>query len=229
MKVFLNNGTVNTNSLPYYYQYVNTDSISGTWYDENGDSVDGSTLGTVNNFLREPPNIVLGVTSEYKYFYTFSYMSGVEAEPTDATISYKTVYKNKFGWGEISSNALKLGANVFLGNNFYYNTVGNNFYSNTVGNNFNSNTVGNDFNHNTVGNNFYSNTVGNYYKNNHVEDGCSNLNFSTNGTSSSYVQKYRVLAGTAPSSIQIVNVTVGNTIPYNIKQTEANTISVSAA
>ena len=292
MKVFLNNGTVNTNSLPYYYQYVNTSSISGTWYDENGDSVDGSTLGTVNNFLREPPNIVLGVTSEYKYFYTFSYMSGVEAEPTDATISYKTVYKNKFGWGEISSNALKLGANVFLGNNFnsntvgnnfysntvgnnfnsntvgnnfnsntvgndfnsntvgnnfyantvgnyfnsntagndfYYNTVGNNFYSNTVGSNFNSNTVGNDFNHNTVGNNFYSNTVGNYYKNNHVEDGCSNLNFSTNGTSSSYVQKYRVFAGTAPDSVQIVNVTAGNTIPYNVKQTGANTISVSAA
>ena len=125
-----------------------------------------------------------------------------------------------------------------VGNSFNYNTVGNNFYSNTVGNYFNyntvgnyfySNTVGNSFNYNTVGNDFYSNTVGNYYCYNHIEDGVSKLNFNVNGTSSSYVQKYRVLAGTAPTSSQTVAVTTGNVIPYNIKLTDANTISISAA
>ena len=116
-----------------------------------------------------------------------------------------------------------------IGNSFNYNTIGNGFNYNTIGNNFNYNTIGNNFNSNTIGNDFYSNTIGNYYKWNHVEDGCQNLIFSTNGTSSSCVQKYRVLAGTAPSSTQTVSVTAGNAIPYNIKQTGANAISVSAA
>ena len=129
-------------------------------------------------------------------------------------------------------NSNTVGTNFYsntVGNFFNSNTVGNYFYSNTVGNYFYSNTVGNSFNSNTVGNTFYSNTVGNYYRYNHVEDGCQNLSFTVNGTSSSYVQKYRVLEGTAPSSAQTVSVTTGNTIPYNVKQTGANTISVSAA
>ena len=198
-----------------------------------------------------------------KWFYTFSGFTSDSAAVTDSSLSGR-VYKNKFG-SRLVSNKLALGNNVFIGNNFYYNTVGNNFYYNTVGNDFyyntvgngfNSNTVGNGFsfntvgngfsfntvgngfyyntvgngfNYNTVGNDFYSNTVGNYYRWNHIEDGCKNLNFSTNGTQSSYVQKYRVLAGTAPSSAQTVSLTAGNAIPYNVKQTGANTISVEAA
>ena len=126
-----------------------------------------------------------------KWFYTFSGFTSDSAAVTDSSLS-GSVYKNKFG-SHLVSKKLVLGNNVFIGNDFY------------------------------------SNTVGNYYKWNHAEDGCKNLNFSTSGTSSSYVQKYRVLAGTAPSSAQTVNVTAGNAIPYNVKQTGANTISVAAA
>ena len=171
-----------------------------------------------------------------KWFYTFSGFTSDSAAVTDSSLS-GSVYKNKFGLSR-KSNKLALGNNVFIGNDFNYNTVGNDFYyntvgnsfkSNTVGNSFNYNTVGNNFNYNTVGNDFYYNTVGNFYYYNHIEDDCKNLDFTVNGTNSSYVQKYRVLAGTAPSSRQTVNVTAGNTIPYNVKQTGASTISVAAA
>ena len=156
-----------------------------------------------------------------KWFYTFSNLTSDSADVTDGSLNVSgAVKKNKFGFGGLEGNAVLLGNNVFIGDNFN---------NNTVGNSFNYNTVGNNFNNNTVGNNFYNNTVGNYYKWNHFEDGCQNLKFTTNGTSSSYVQKYRVLAGTAPSTAQTVSVTAGNTIPYNVKQTGASSISVAAA
>jgi len=69
---------------------------------------------------------------------------------------------------------------VFIGNNFYSNTVGNNFNSNTVGNNFYSNTVGNDFNLNIVGSYFNSNTVENNFNSNAIGN---NFYFNTVGMS----------------------------------------------
>ena len=220
--------SVTTSNMQYWYSYFAATTVSGNWTDQNGNIVDGSTLGNVNNILHEPPNLVLGMTSDYKWFYTFSKFASVSSEAEDSSL-LNSVYKNKSGWGQKSSGVDSLRNNVFIGSNFYSNTVGNDFYSNTVGNYFYSNTVGSNFNSNTVGNNFYSNTVGNNYKWNHIEDGCSNLKFTTDGTLSSFVQKYRVLAGTAPSSAQTVSVTAGNTVPYNVKQTGANTISVAVA
>ena len=262
----LNNGTISVSSLPFYFQFLDGTTVSGNdWYEVGvGALVDGATLGTVQNVLHEPPEIVLGVTNDFEWFYTFSKKATVAESPSDSSL-LSTVYKNKFGYGSKSGSTVSLGNNVLIGtsfysntvgnnfysntvgNYFYYNTVGNNFNSNTVGNNFNSNTVGNDFNYNTVGNNFnsntvgnyfyyntvgndfYSNTVGNYYRYNHFEDGVQRLNFSVNGTSSNYVQKYRVLAGTHPSSVQTVAVTAGNIVPYNVKQTAANAITIEAA
>ena len=220
--------SVTTSNMPFWYSYLDSTTVTGTWSDQDENSVDGSTLGSVNNVLHEPASIVLGMTSDYKWFYTFSKFTSVTAEAADSSL-LNSVYNNKLGWGNKSENAVSLGKNVFIGTNFNYNTVGTNFNYNTVGNYFNSNTVGNYFNYNTVGNSFNSNTVGNYYKWNHFEDGCKNLSFTTNGTSSSYVQKYRVYAGTAPSSAQTVSVTAGNTIPYNVKQTDLSSISVTAA
>ena len=120
-----------------------------------------------------------------------------------------------------------------VGNNFYYNTVGNDFYSNTVGNYFYSNTVGNNFSSNTVGNNFSSNTVGNNFRYNHAEDGVQYVTLPdvSGGSSSNYVQKYRLLAGLAGTSSSRITPTLtrGNVKAFNIKQNTATTASVVEA
>ena len=247
----LNSAIASTPSLRWGCPYNESaegavDDNGDTWYSNTSTSatLDVSNVGWWK--VDDEYDMFILSNGTKKWFYTFSGVTSDSAAVTDSSLSGK-VYKNKFGWREKSGNVVSIGSNVFIGNdfnnntvgnNFYYNTVGNDFYYNTVGNDFNNNTVGNDFyyntvgndfNYNTVGNNFNYNTVGNYYKWNNFEDGCQNLNFTTNGTSSAYVQKYRVFAGTAPSSAQTVSVTAGNIVPYNVKQTGASTISVEAA
>jgi len=100
-------------------------------------------------------------SSVYQDFYTFD--DGNANSVLDTT----NVHSNKIGTF-VSSGVQRLNNSVFIGNNFYSNTVGNYFRSNTVGNYFYYNTVGNYFYYNTVGNYFRSNTVGNYFYSNTV-------------------------------------------------------------
>ena len=285
------------------------DDNGDTWYSATSTSatLDVSDVG----WWKVDDNYDMFVVSDgtEKWFYTFSGFTSDSAAVTDSSLSGE-VYKNKFGWGEKSGNVVSIGSNVFIGNDFFYNTVGNDFYYNTVGNffqyntvgntfynnivgdnfcynfignnfylsvlgdyfqyntvgttfynnivgnyvenntiggrftsnnignNFSNNTIGSNCTYNTIGNSFSGNTIGNiffsnviasYYKWNHFEDGCQNLNFTTSGGGPFQVQKYRVLAGTAPSTVQTVSLTTGNTVPYNVKQTGASTISVEAA
>ena len=210
---------------------ITDSSLSGSVYKNKF----GSYL--VSNKLSLGNNVFIGNTFNNNTIGNNFYYNTIGNNFNNNTIGndfYNNTIGNSFLYNTIGNNF----NNNTIGNNFYYNTIGNDFYNNTFGNSFNnntignyftSNTIGNSFSYSTIGNNFNYNTIGNYYKWNHVEDGCQNLNFTVNGTSSSYVQKYRVLAGTAPSSAQTVSVTAGNAIPYNVKQTGANTISVSAA
>ena len=208
------NGTISTSNLPFYYPVAPVTTISGTWYDENGNAVDASTLGTVINILDESPNLVLGRTDDFKYFYTFSTLVSVDAEPYDTTINVlKNIYSNFY---DICKNnfVLTLPNIVFFGANCY------------------SNTFGASCNSNTFGASCHSNTFGAYYRYNHIEDGCYYLNFSNSGISSSYIQKARVFAGTqgqSDSNKMQVALTRGWVIPYNVKQTGTGTCSISAA
>ena len=194
------------------------DDNSSTWYDTTATTVELSNSDNGWWKVDDEYDLFVLNSGESKYFYTFSQLADDTSETTDASL-LGSVYKNKFGIYK-SSNVLSLSNSVFIGTDFFFNTVGNGFQYNTVGN---------DFRYNTVGNYFQYNTVGNYYYYNHFEDGVLRLNFNVNGTSSSAIQKYRVLAGTAPTSAQTVAVTAGNIIPYNIKQTAANAIQIVAA
>ena len=95
------------------------------------------------------------------YYYTF------DSNGNDAALQKLQVYKNKIG-NYIYGNGIKLNDSIFIGNDFYYNTIGNNFYSNTIDYNFSYNTIGNSFNSNTIGDNFRYNTIGNDFNRNTI-------------------------------------------------------------
>ena len=159
-KANFSNGTISTNNLPFYYLTAPVTTISGTWYDENGNVVDASALGDVYNILDKPPNLVLGKTDDFKYFYTFSTLVDVDEEPYDTTINvlknirsnFHDIYKNNF--------VLTLPNVVFFGSDCYGNTFGAYCYGNTFGASCQSNTFGASCQRNTFGEYCQSNTFG---------------------------------------------------------------------
>ena len=226
------NSILYLNNNVFVGNYFNSNTVGNNFNSNTvGNNFNSNTVGNDFNYNTVGNNFNYNtVGNNFNYNTVGNYFN---SNTVGNDFNYNTV-GNYFNYNTVGNyfNSNTVG-NYFnsntVGNNFNSNTVGNDFNSNTVGNNFNYNTVGNDFNYNTVGNYFNSNTVGNYYRFFHIEDWATNLIFNVNGTSTNWVQKYRILAGTAPSSSQVVNVTAGNTIPYNIKQTGANTISISAA
>ena len=171
-KANFSNGTISTNNLPFYYLTAPVTTISGTWYDENGNVVDASALGDVYNILNELPNLVLGKTDDFKYFYTFSTLVDVDEEPYDTTINvlknirsnFHDIYKNNF--------VLTLPNVVFFGEYCQSNTFGASCYGNTFGAYCQSNTFGASCYGNTFGESCQSNTFGAYCQSNTFGASC---------------------------------------------------------
>ena len=200
-------GTMSIDNLPFYYPGAPVTTISGTWYDENGNAVDASALGSVINILAEPPALVLGKTDDFKYFYTFSTLIDVDAEPYDTTINvlknirsnFHDIYKNNFV--PTLPNVVFFGANCYnntFGANCYGNTFGANCYNNTFGANCYGNTFGAYCYGNTFGSYCYNNTFGSYCNGNTFGSYCYGNTFGSycyNNTFGSYYRYNRIEDG----------------------------------
>ena len=151
--------------------------------------------------------------------------SSFDHNTVDSGFSYNTV-GNQFNYNIVG----KAFSRNMVGNGCNDNRIGEYCNSNTIGNVFVSSTIGNKFSSNTIGNACGSILIGAYYKFNHFEDGCRNLYFNVDGSSTSYVQKYRVLAGTALSASKPVGVSAGSTVPINIKlSVDGDDVDIGAA
>jgi hypothetical protein len=112
-------------------------------------------------------------SSTYKDFYTFDSGSGSVID--SANVRENVISSCKLLYDVVLTNSVFIGDNFYnntIGNYFYnntienrfaYNTIGNNFQNNIIGNYFNFNIIGNSFQNNTTGNNFYNNIIGNSF------------------------------------------------------------------
>ena len=174
-------GMISTDNLPFYYLGAPVTTISGTWYDENGNAVDASALGNVYKVLDSSNNLVLGRTDEFKYFYTFSTLVDVDEEPYDTTVNvlknirsnFYDIYKNN------STLTLTLPNVVFFGSDCYGNTFGSSCYGNTFGSDCYGNTFGSSCYGNTFGSDCYGNTFGSDCSGNTFGSDCNSNTFGS--------------------------------------------------